>query len=281
MAVRPLRVAIGLLVVAVLVGALVAGTGLYFAVNRQPAPWTSSCTATVGGSTVRLELAQARNAAIIAGVAGRRGLPPRAASIALATAWQESGLRNLDYGDRDSLGLFQQRPSQGWGTKEQIMDPHYAANAFYAAMELVSGWQTADLGNVAQAVQRSGYPDAYDKYIDTAKTLASSLAGETPASFACAVRNVPDGDAAGLAALLKKTLPKTATVTTSGTTVTVDAPDARTAWTAAELAVATTADYGVRGVSVAGKAWKPAWPGAGSWDATTNTETKRVLIQTA
>ena len=69
------------------------------------------------------DLDQAHYASIIVGLSVRRGLPARAASIAMATVYQETGIRNLDYGDRDSVGLFQQRPSQGWGTEKQLMDP--------------------------------------------------------------------------------------------------------------------------------------------------------------
>ena len=94
----------------------------------------------------------------------RRGLPARAASIALATAYQESKLRNLDHGDRDSLGLFQQRPSQGWGTAEQLQDPYYAVNAFYDALVKVDGYQAMRITEAAQKVQRSGFPEAYEDH---------------------------------------------------------------------------------------------------------------------
>ena len=80
---------------------------------------------------------------------------------ALAAAFQESGLHNLSHGDRDSLGLFQQRPSQGWGTPSQIMDPGYAAGAFYHRLAQVTGWQTTSVTDAAQQVQRSAAPDAY------------------------------------------------------------------------------------------------------------------------
>ena len=93
-----------------------------------------------GRRHVGLDLEQAGNAALIAAIAVRRGMPARAATIALATAYQESNLRNLDYGDRDSLGLFQQRPSQGWGTRAQILDPDHSINAFYDALEQVDGY---------------------------------------------------------------------------------------------------------------------------------------------
>ena len=101
------------LVVALLTAVtLLVGCGVQAPVVIPP---RQRCVAQVGGTTAELDLEQARNAAIIAGVAIQRGLAPRAASIALATAFQESDIRNLDYGDRDSIGLFQQRPSQGWG----------------------------------------------------------------------------------------------------------------------------------------------------------------------
>jgi hypothetical protein len=147
-----------------------------------------ACTATAGGTTVGVSLEQADNAATIAAVAARRGLPARAATIALATALQESKLRNLDHGDRDSLGLFQQRPSQGWGTTEEVLDPVHAANAFYDALVKIDGYKTMDIGAAAQKVQRSGYPHGYDKHEPRARVLASTLMGYSPAAFTCAER---------------------------------------------------------------------------------------------
>lgn len=91
-------------------------------------------------------------------------IPVRGQIVALATALQESGLRNINYGDRDSLGLFQQRPSQGWGTATQIMQPVYASTKFYEALQQVNGWQSMTVTQAAQAVQRSGFPDAYAKW---------------------------------------------------------------------------------------------------------------------
>jgi hypothetical protein len=154
-------------------------------------PWTEErCTVTVNGHTVELSVEQAENAALISAIAVRRGLPPRAASIALATAYQESDLRNIDYGDRDSLGLFQQRPSQGWGTEREVQDPVYATNAFYDALEDVDGFEDLEITVAAQTVQRSGFPDAYADHEDDARALASALTGESQAAFACDV----DGD---------------------------------------------------------------------------------------
>ena len=267
-----------------LAGLALGGAAVYFTATRQPAPWSDSCTATVGADSVRIDPEQARYAAIIAGVASRRGLPPRAVSIALATAMQESGLRNLDYGDRDSLGLFQQRPSQGWGTAAQLQDPYYAANAFFAAMEEVKGWETADIGDVAQKVQKSGYPDAYDKHVPKARLLASALSGETPAGFVCTASSLPAGDAAGHAAFLTKTLPTTAVVTTSGSTVTVRTTDAAGAWSAASIAVADAETHGVRSVSVAGRTWRPTsvlWPFGASWGDGASGDAKAVVVELA
>ncbi|MET8816163.1 M23 family metallopeptidase [Streptomyces sp. NPDC004549] len=114
---------------------------------------------------------QRRNASVIANVARSRGLPPRAAVIGVATAIQESMLRNIRHGDRDSQGLFQQRPSQGWGTVAQVTDPIYASNSFFKRLANVDAWQTKPLTQAAQNVQRSGFPDAYAKWEKTAGEL--------------------------------------------------------------------------------------------------------------
>ena len=129
----------------------------------------------VAGSSLTLTTEQVSNAIAIAGVARDRGLPERALVIALATAQQESRLRNLDYGDRDSLGLFQQRPSMGWGTEAEVQDPVYAAGKFFDHLVQVPGWETGRLTEVAQAVQRSGYPEAYQQWEPMATELAAVL----------------------------------------------------------------------------------------------------------
>lgn len=103
-------------------------------------------------------------------------VPVRGQIVALATALQESGLRNLDYGDRDSLGLFQQRPSMGWGTPEQVRDPVYASTKFYEGLLKVSGWESMTLTQAAQAVQLSGFPDAYAKWEPLATALQKAIA---------------------------------------------------------------------------------------------------------
>ncbi len=147
--------------------------GVAWARAADDLPAEGSCT--VDGGTVTVTAEQARNATTIAQVGRDRGLPDRAVVIALATAQQESGLRNLDYGDRDSLGLFQQRPSQGWGTPEQVQDPVYAAGKFYDGLVQVPGWETGRLTEVAQDVQRSGFPEAYQKHEAMAQELTVAL----------------------------------------------------------------------------------------------------------
>lgn len=128
---------------------------------------------------------QAVNAATIAAVGTNRGMPQRAVAIALATAIQESGLRNIGHGDRDSLGLFQQRPSQGWGTPEQILDPTYAADIFYKHLAKVPEYTKLPLTVAAQRVQRSGYPEAYAKHEPDAVLLAAALTGQAAATLTC------------------------------------------------------------------------------------------------
>lgn len=136
---------------------------------------------------------QAVNAATISAVGTTRGMPERAVTIALATALQESGLRNIEHGDRDSLGLFQQRPSQGWGTSRQIMDPTYAAGVFYEHLAKVPDYAQLPLTVAAQRVQRSGYPEAYAKHEPDAELLAAALTGRTEATLTCQGRPTQTG----------------------------------------------------------------------------------------
>lgn len=124
------------------------------------------------------------------------GVTPFGIQVALATALQESGLRNLDYGDRDSLGLFQQRPSQGWGTPQQVRDPAYAARKFYSGLLGVKGWEKMPLTQAAQAVQRSGYPDAYAKWADAAHALLTDSTGITTPPATTAPTGIGQGRAA-------------------------------------------------------------------------------------
>ncbi len=260
--------------IAVVLALVAGGVALWANYNKAPLPIDDRCSATAGGRTTTVDPEQARNAAIIAGVSVKRGLVPRAASIALATAYQESGIRNLDYGHADSLGLFQQRPSKGWGTEAQIMDPWYSTRSFYREMEKVKGWQTKDINDVAQAVQRSAYPEAYRRHVPNARTLASSLTGETPASFTCMVNAPKPADPDGMKDFLVKTLGtefiKVAR-TDSALTVTTDNPVQ--AWVVAHLAIANTASYGLASVQVGPYSWTHSPTSLAQWVGTGPTDT--------
>ncbi|MDQ4054137.1 MAG: hypothetical protein M3237_15735 [Actinomycetota bacterium] len=153
---------------------------------------SEECTAEVDGRRVALSLEQAENASLISAIAVRRDLPARAASIALATAYQESDLFNIEYGDRDSVGLFQQRPSQGWGSVDEILDPVYSTNAFYDALLEIDGYESMEITAAAQAVQRSGFPDAYADHEGDARTIASALTGHSPEGFTCEISDDVD-----------------------------------------------------------------------------------------
>lgn len=137
---------------------------------------------------------QRQNASIIIGVAKGMSLPPRAWMIALATAMQESTLRNINYGDRDSLGLFQQRPSQGWGSPAQVTDPVYATTIFLDRLTKVPGWDQLPITVAAQTVQRSAFPDAYARWEGLAAQLVAVLADVVdPTGCGIGAANLPEG----------------------------------------------------------------------------------------
>ncbi|MGK5683789.1 peptidase M23 [Actinoplanes sp. URMC 104] len=118
---------------------------------------------------------QVANARLIVTVGDQRRVPDQARVIAVATALQESSLRNLRGGDRDSIGLFQQRPSQGWGTPRQLSDPAYQTQKFYDKLLRTDGWQKMRVTEAAQAVQVSAYPEAYAKHVPAATRLVEAL----------------------------------------------------------------------------------------------------------
>ncbi|GGU81363.1 hypothetical protein GCM10010260_12160 [Streptomyces filipinensis] len=243
------------------------------------------------GASYEFTPEQAVNAATIAAVGTGRGMPERAVTIALATALQESGLRNIEHGDRDSLGLFQQRPSQGWGTEQQIMDPAYAAGIFYAHLAKVPDYAALPLTEAAQEVQRSGYPEAYAKHEPDAKLLAAALTGRAAATLTCDGRPEPAARATGpdavRAALVgdfgRDALQETGaevggtpvpspspspsvTATAHGRTVTVPVPQGRRTdasgrterergWQLAQWAVANSSALHIQRVSYAGREW--------------------------
>ncbi|MET8911784.1 hypothetical protein [Micromonospora sp. NPDC004551] len=128
-------------------------------------------------SKIDLNGEQLANAKAIIAATKKAGLPERAAVISIATSLQESKLENLghlgDKNDHDSLGLFQQRPSSGWGTPEQITDPEYSTLAFLKGLKQVDGWQDMPLTEAAQTVQVSAYPDAYAQWEQQAADIVA------------------------------------------------------------------------------------------------------------
>ncbi|MFI6860406.1 C40 family peptidase [Streptomyces sp. NPDC050421] len=136
---------------------------------------------------------QVPNAKTIQATGVAMNVPARGQVVALATALQESGLRNLTYGDRDSLGLFQQRPSQGWGTANEILDPVHASTKFYEGLKRVSGWQSLSVTQAAQAVQRSGFPEAYAKWEPLATALQQAIEPLLPTADVASTAPAPSG----------------------------------------------------------------------------------------
>jgi hypothetical protein len=181
---RPRRVraaVVGLLALAAVGAVLVA----IWARGSGSRPIVAACRASAGSASYPIDPEQAANATTIAAVGKRMGLPDHAVTVALAAAFQESGLHNLAHGDRDSVGLFQQRPSQGWGAPSQLIVPSYAAGAFFSRLATVDGWQTASVTVAAQQVQHSAAPDAYAQWEAESRVIAQALTGEVPAGLSC------------------------------------------------------------------------------------------------
>jgi hypothetical protein len=246
-----------------------------------PLPDPPGCTAAVSGRTVGLEPDQAQNASLIAAIGVKRGLPARAVSIALATAYQESKIRNLAGGDRDSIGIFQQRPSQGWGTVAQISDEHYSINRFYDALVQIDGYQTMRITEAAQEVQRSGYPEAYEAHAPDARALASALTGYSPGgTFTCVVGD-PNGHgtaSATTAALTKAygDLDIARTGSRQDITVTVAAGQDgnRKGWSIAAYLLAHADGLEVTHVSFDGLAWNTGGDSEKGWVGSSASSTK-------
>lgn len=246
--------------VAVVVG---AAAGIAALLGREPTePRVVACAATLEASDWHLEPEQAETAALLAGTALRRGLPARALTIAIATGLQESKLSNISHGDRDSVGIFQQRPSQGWGTVEQIMDPVYATNAFYDALVRVDGYQDLPITEAAQAVQRSAFPEAYAQHEPWARAWASAMYGYSTGTVTCTLPEADGpGDPEAVVARAGRDLGLTAVVTEAG--LLVDAGPlagdpghaVRLGWAVAHWAVAVADSLGITGVQVADSVW--------------------------
>jgi hypothetical protein len=243
---------------------LVVGLGVYLALrwfgDNLPTPLGRACEVTSASGTVGLEADQMANAATIAAVGIVRRLPDRAIVVALAVALQESKLQNITHGDRDSVGLFQQRPSQGWGTEQQILDPRYAAGHFYAALVRVRGWEQMRVTEAAQRVQRSAYPEAYERWTNKASVLAEALAGRVTGAVACtrvgqpAQRGIAAAQALGVG--LRLDWGEVQTVATSEVVgLVVAASDQRAGWQYAHWLVAHSGGKGVERVRYGKQEW--------------------------
>ena len=276
----------GRLVAGVVALVVVLAGGAWWAWQRLHPPLLGKgCTAVANGRTVTLDAEQAGNAAVITGVSVKRKLPARAATIAIAAALQESKLRNISYGDRDSAGLFQQRPSQGWGTKAQVTDPVYATNAFYDVLVKIEGYRNLSVTKAAQKVQRSAFPSAYADHEADARVLASALSGNSTAAFTCVLPTLHLADqrpaSSGLTARAQQTAAAAerelgATVTAAGAKGTSlelslanSSGQARVdAWAIAQWAVARGGTLPVVAVSTADRSWSRTdepnhWSGSG------------------
>lgn len=284
----------------VLVFSGIAG-GSYLALEHYGSPERSgTCTASGLGTTHRYRSDQTANAALISAVAVDRDLPPRAASIALATAYQESQLRNIDHGDRDSLGLFQQRPSQGWGTAQEIMDPIHAANAFYDRLVQIEGYESGDINAIAQRVQRSGVPEGYRDHETEGRLFASALTGMSGPNLTCSLPSVhttvsPEAVRGELsrqfprsteAGRITTQLQRTARVAPEApraagpTALTIEVDQQQLGWAIANWSVARAASDGIVQVRYAGRVWDRSTRGqdAATWSEAAGGEADQVVI---
>ncbi|MFD7404837.1 heavy metal transporter [Streptomyces sp. NPDC059866] len=226
-------------------------------------PQCKVVSADADGATYEFTPEQAVNAATITAVGTARGLPERAVTIALATALQESALRNIDHGDRDSLGLFQQRPSQGWGTEQDIMDPIYSAGMFYDHLVKVPDYTRLPLTVAAQRVQRSGFPEAYAKHEPDATLLAAALTGRAAATLTCQGRPgaAPTAGPDTVRSALVRDFGRDAVAQAGaevGATPTPAPSDLITETSGRTVTVPVTADTGADGRSVRERGWQLA-----------------------
>lgn len=256
------RAALLWLLLLFLVIALLIGGGIWVVttVKSAFAPGLSlGCTATVADEHYSLALDQTENASLISSIAIQRGMPARAATIALATGMQESKLRNIDYGDLDSVGLFQQRPSQDWGTVAEIMDPVYSANAFYDALAEVPDYMNMPINDAAQTVQRSGYPYAYEQHEPLSRAFASALTGQSQQALNCTLAPVTSTSSPEVVIAAAQTaVGQLGTSTSSdetGTTIHFEVHEAY-GWMLAHWALANANQYGIAQVSYDGQAWE-------------------------
>jgi hypothetical protein len=234
-------------------------------------PPPPGCQAGTGLAAIPLDTDQAGIAATIAGVAARHRLPRQAVTIALAAALQESELQNLHYGDRDSVGVFQQRPSQGWGTTAEIEDPVYATTKFFAALVRVPGYTKMPVDQAAQDVQHSADGSAYEQWAQVATLLAGYFTGASPGGVSCWYTPGGKPDLAGAVKQLTGTFGPQGTHDVLAR-ISMERSDKKKkdgsvavvhvqrdgAWTVAAWLVAHAQQYGISQVRYAGYVWNAA-----------------------
>jgi hypothetical protein len=251
---------------------------------RVPTAQGSACLVSTDDGQVSLDADQMASAATIAAVGIRRDVPSRAIVVALATAFQESKLRNLTYGDRDSLGLFQQRPSQNWGSAKQVRDPRYASGRFYDALLKVRNWQKLRVTDAAQRVQRSAFPEAYQQWADEAEILTAALTGSASGAVACTVLNQPASRGSAAAKALDESFRKdwgnSAPVAAGEITgVVLAASSERIGWQYAHWLVAHATDRGVESVRFGSRQWTARGGGWVTVDARGPAAGERVVAE--
>ncbi len=243
--------------------------GAVFLLLRPPGrpPLLTECGAGPGSQQVQLTPGQAGIAATIAGVASRRALPARAVAIAYATALQESKLQNLHYGDLDSVGVFQQRPSQGWGTIREIEDPVYATERFFDALTAVPDYQSLPIDVAAQEVQHSADGSAYAQYAVVGTVLAGAFTGADPHAVWCSYSD-PPGRASLTAAGQAMTAAFGLTARPGGTarTRSIGVGTDAEGWAVAAWLVSHAASFGIGSIRYQGYRWL-ASSGSGRWQA--------------
>ncbi len=231
----------------------VVGVGLLL---RQTSPPPPACLVGTGSDRLVLAIEQAENATTIAAAARRLALPTGAVTVAIATALQESKLHNYPFGDRDSLGLFQQRPSQGWGRPDQLLTPSYAATAFLRRLATVPHWRRLDVAIAAQEVQHSADGTAYAQWEEQARAIARVITGRVPAGMTCRFTEPGRPQPGRLRKLAEREL---------GAAFRPDgAAPAATDWTVAAWLVAHARSYGLAVVTARGQRWTPE---PGEWVA--------------
>lgn len=263
--------------------AVIAAGGYYGYQKVQDAIGANSCKVRDAKFDYQWSPEQMANAATISMVGtDLMKLPTRASQIANATAIQESKLRNLRSGDRDSLGLFQQRPSMGWGKADDILDPVYASRAFYQALVKVDQWQTRPLTQVAQEVQRSGYPEAYADHETQGRVLATAFDGSEAEAVGC---RLDDPNEAGSPAQVVSKLRAQSGIAgrAEGKDVVVPAASTAKAWGVAHWAVSHAAYEQVVSVTVGDRSWtrdsgRSGWTWAAADTPTGSPTTVRIRV---